>query len=81
MLADNLTGIHLVVRLDEETAAVLQLVQRVGIGLASFHRDKGTGVTTRNFALPRLEFDETVRDDGLAFRGGQQLVGQPDQSA
>ena len=38
-------------------------------------------MTAWKVAFPRLELHEAVRHDGLALRGGEQLVAQPDQTS
>ena len=61
-----MSGIDLFLRVDEELAAVLEFVQRVGIRCTGFHGDERTVVTFYNLAFPRLVLQEAVRHNCLA---------------
>ena len=80
-LADDLAGIDVVARLDEEGTAVLELADAVGRGLAGLLGDEGTVFVVVHVAFPRLELEEAVGDDSLAVGGGEEGVSQTDDAA
>ena len=81
MLSHYLPGVHLVLRRDEEAAAVLQVVNGVGIGRAAFERDERAVGAALYVAFIGLIFLVTVRHDGLALAGGKHVGAQADDAA
>ena len=73
MLTDYLTGINLVLRLDEEFATVLEMVNGIGLGITSFESDERTIGTSVYLSLERLILLESVRHDGLTLRSGKHI--------
>ena len=71
----------MVARFDEEGAAVLQLADTVGCCLARLFGYEGTVLVVVHIALPRLELEEAVGDDGLAVGGGEERVAQANDAA
>ena len=68
-LADDLTAVDMLARLNEERSAVLQLADAVSCGLAGLLGDEGAVLVVLHVALPGLELEEAVGDDGLAVGG------------
>ena len=81
VLAYNLSGIDLLLREDEEAAAILELVDGIGIGCTGFHGNERTVGATLDVALPGLIFMESVSHDGLAGRRCEHVVTQTDDAA
>ena len=81
VLADYLSFVNGVHRRDEEASAVLELVDRVGIGRARLARDDRTVGAHLDLADPRFEVLQTVRHDRLARRGGEHVRPQADDAA
>ena len=81
MLSHNLPGVHLVLRRDEEAAAVLQVVNGIGVGRAAFERNERTVGAALDVALVRLVFFVAVRHDGLALTGGEHVGTQANDAA
>ena len=81
MLADNLTCIDLILRLDEETAAVLQMVDGIGVGITALQGNEGAVYASVYVALIRLVFLEAMGDDGLALTGREHVCAQANNAA
>ena len=81
MLSHHLAKIHLVTRIDEELATVLQLVDGIGIGSACLHRNHRTVDTAGNLPLEGLVLLETVGHDGLTLTGGEHIGTQTDDTS
>lgn len=80
MLAYYLTAVDFLTRIDEELAAILQLVDGISVcctGLHGYHR---TVHTTYYLALVRLILLETVCHDGLALAGCEHIGTQTDDT-
>ena len=80
-LAHDLSGVDLFLGEDEEAAAVLQLVDGVGVSRAAFHGDERAVGTTLDVAFPGLVLEEAVGHYGLAGAGGEDVVAQADDAA
>ena len=76
MLADNLAGINLDTRLDEETPAVLKLVHRVGHRNTGFERHQRTVSPALDVTLVRLVILEAVSDDSLSLSCSKQVAAE-----
>ena len=81
VLADDHAAIDFLAGLDEETAAVQQLVHRIGHGLARLQGDEGTVDPHLDVALVGLVVLEAMRNDGLTLGGGEQVRPQAHQAA
>ena len=81
VLADDHAAVDFLAGLDEEAAAVQQLVHRIGHGLARLQGDEGTVDAHLDVALVGLVVLEAVRNDGLALGGGQEVGTQAHQAA
>ncbi len=81
MFADNLTGVDLLARVDEELAAVLQLVNRVGVGRARLHRYHRAVKAAGNISLVRLVLLEAVSHNRLALTCRQYVGAEADNAA
>ena len=81
MLADDLTLVDLVHRADEEASAVLQLVDRVGVGRAGLARNDRAVDAHLDIADPRFEAFQPVGHDGFAGRRRQHVRPQADDAA
>ena len=81
MLAYHLTGIDILTGIDEELAAILQLIDGVSEGIAGIHGDHGTIDAALDLALVRLILLEAMGHDGLALRGGEHIGTQTDDAA
>ena len=80
VLAHHLTGIDLLARVDEEFAAILQLVDGVGEGRARFEGNHRAVHTPFDVALVGLIFLEPVRHDGFALRGREHVGSEADDA-
>ena len=81
VFAHHLSGIDFVLRVDEEAATVLQVVDGVGKGRAGFERNHGAVLPAGDVALVRLVVLEAVGHDGFALRSGEHVGTQPDDAA
>ena len=80
VLAYYLTAVDFLTRIDEELAAILQLVDGVSVcstGLHGYHR---TVHTTYYLALVRLILLKTVCHDGLSLTGCEHIGTQTDDT-
>ena len=80
VLANHLTHIDILTWVDEELAAILELVDSIGEGITCLEGYHRTIHTTLNLALIRLILLEAVRHDGLALRGCQHIGAQSDNT-
>ena len=80
VLADYLTGINFFLREDEEAAAILKLVDGVGVGCSGLKSDKRAVGAPFDVAFPGLLVEEAVRHDGLSGRRCQNIVAQSDDA-
>ena len=80
MLANHLTGIDFLTRIDEELTAILQLVDGISIGSTRLHSNHRTVGTTDDLALIRLILLEAVSHNSLALRSGQHIGTQTDDT-
>ena len=81
VLAYHLTCVHFLTRINEELAAILQLVDRVSIGCAGLERNHRTVHTACNLALVRLVLLEAVGHDSLALARCEHVGAQTDNAA
>ena len=80
VLAHHLTGIHLVLGRHEEAAAVLQLVESVGIHRTALQGDERTVDAAVHISLVRLVTLKAVSHDGLALTGREHVGAQADDA-
>ena len=81
VLAHDLSGIDLLLRIDEEASAVLELVDGVGEGSTRLHGNHGTVGASFDVALVGLVLLEAVRHDGFAGRCREDVRTQSDDAA
>ena len=81
MFTDDLPGVDVFARGNEEAAARLQVVQRVSEGVAGLHGDDGAVLAALDVALPRLKLEEAVGHDSLPGRKRQHEVVEADDAA
>ena len=67
VFADDLTHIDVLARVDEELAAILQLVDSVCKGIARIHGNHGTIDAALNLAFIGLVLLEAVSHDGFTL--------------
>ena len=76
MLAYHLACVDFLARVDEELAAVLQLVYRVCVGRARLHGYHAAVHAAGDVSLVRLVLLEAVSHDSLALTGGKHVGAQ-----
>ena len=81
VFADELAFVHLFAGIDEELAAILQILQRETRYLAGFAGDLHARSATAEIAAVFAEFSERMMQDRFALRRRQQFVSQADQAA
>src|SRR4028119_1441463 len=81
VLADDYAFVELLSGRDEEDAALLQRVQRIGDGLALLHRDEDAVLAALDRALPGAVFLEQAVHDAGAARVGEELAVIADEAA
>ena len=81
VFAHYLSGIDLILREDEELAAVLQLVESVCKGGASLLGDDRAVGAAHDVALPGFVGEELVGHNGFASRSGEHVGAQTDDAA
>ena len=69
VLTNDLTGIDLILRLDEEAAPILQMIDGIGVGITTLESNKRTIDAAVDVTLVWLIFLETVCDDGFSLTG------------
>ena len=73
--------VYLVLRFDEEYAAVLEVEERVGHRRTALHGDQRAVLAAFDRTGIRAELDEGVVHDPLAFRVGEELAAETDEPA
>ena len=81
VFADDLTHIDVLTGVDEELAAVLQLVDGIGESIASLEGYHGAVDTTLDVALVGLVLLEAMGHDGFALRGCEDVGAESDDAA
>lgn len=81
VFADHLAFVHLFHRRDEEASAVLQFVDRVGVGRTRFARDDRAVDPHFDFARPRFESFQAMCHDRFAGRCREHIGSQTDDTA
>src|SRR6185437_12574225 len=80
MLRDDLTGIDVLARIDEEGASVLQLIDGIGRGLLLVLAEEHAVVAAGDGPFPGFIFQEPVGHDGLARGTGKHITPQTDKT-
>ena len=74
VFADDHPFVDLVLRVDEQDAAVLEIEERIGHRRAGFHRDQRPVLAAFDRPGIGAELQEGVVHDPLPFRVGEELV-------
>ena len=81
MFANDLTSIDLVLRMYEEAAAVLQMVNTICVSRTALHGNHRAVGAALDVAFVRLVLLEAMRHNGFALAGSKDVGAQTDNTA